>query len=210
MNNNQNIANITNINTPNDIFIEMINLQTQKEDNVDIWKNSPYKHLVKLQANNVGNVGETFIQHVCDICDIEAQVDGSKTKQFGGGIGDGLLLEKSVEIKTSHRGCRNPNYQHELGETPWKSLYMIFIDVDPNCIYLTIFKNFNEEFYKSGEKCEPYFPTKSVTWRKQSGAFKLDTTVKINEENITKGNTFKIDNTIEIIKLKTFILSKIE
>ena len=50
MNNNQNIANITNINTPNDIFIEMINLQTQKEDNVDIWKNSPYKHLVKLQA----------------------------------------------------------------------------------------------------------------------------------------------------------------
>ena len=197
-------------NTPNDIFIGLINLQKQKEEISDIWKDSPYKHLVKLQSNNVGIVGETFIQKICDSCNIEAQVDGSKTKELGGGIGDGLILTKSVEIKTSHRGCVSHSFQHELGETPWKSEFMIFIDVAPDCIYLTIFKNFNEEFYKSGEKCKPYFPTKSITWRKQSGAFKLDTTIKINEENIIKRDSFKIGYNVNLLELKTFILSKIE
>ena len=196
--------------TPNDIFMEMIEIQKQKEDNLDIWKDSPYKNLVKLQSNNVGIVGETFIQKICDSCHIDAAVDGSKTKELGGGYGDGVILSKSVEIKTSHRGCSTPNFQHELGETPWKSEFMIFIDISPDCIYLTIFKNFSEEFYKSGEKCEPYFPTKSVTWRKNSGAFKLDTTVKISEENIIKGHTFRINQNIKLHELKAFILSKFE
>ena len=106
-------------------------------------------------------------------------MDGSKTKKLGGGVGDELIINKSSEIKTSHRGSQSTNFQHELGETPWKSEFMIFIDVAPMCIYLTIFKNFDEEFYKSGAKCDPYFPTKSVTWRKGIGAFKLDTTLKI-------------------------------
>ena len=195
---------------PNDIFIQMINNQKQKEENADIWKDSPYKDLVKLQSNNVGNVGETFIQNICDICQIEAEVDGSKTKELGGGLGDGLILNKSIEIKTSHRGSGSTSFQHELGEKPWKSEFMVFIDIAPMCIYLTIFKNFTEEFYKSSEKCEPYFPTKSVTWRKGTGAFKLDTTVKINEENILKGHTFRIDSKVVLDELKTFILLKIE
>ena len=49
-------------------------------------------------------------------CKIEACVDGSKTKELGGGVGDGLILQKSVEIKTSLRGSTSPNFQHELGE----------------------------------------------------------------------------------------------
>jgi hypothetical protein len=195
---------------PNEIFIQMINNQKQKEEKADIWKDSPYKDLVKLQSNNVGNVGETFIQNICHVCQIEAQIDGSKTKILGGGIGDGLILTKSIEIKTSHKGSTYSNFQHELGETPWKSEFMVFIDVAPMCVYLTIFKNFDEEFYKSGNKCKKYFPTKSVTWRKGTGAFKLDTTVKINEENIIKGHTFIIDNKVDLNALKTFILLKIE
>jgi hypothetical protein len=86
---------------------------------------------------------------------------------------------------------------------------MIFIDVDPEAIYLTIFKNFSEAFYKDGLKCEPYFPTKSITWRKKSGAFKLDTTIKINEDNIAKGYTYKIDGDTQIQELKAFITSRI-
>jgi len=195
----------------NCIFVDLINNQKQKEDVKDIWKDSPYKDLVRLQSNNVGIVGEMFIQKLCDNCDIDAKVDGSKTKELGGGMGDGLILDKSVEIKTSHRGCNNPSFQHELGETPWKSEFMIFIDVAPQCIYLTIFKNFNEEFYKSGSKCEVYFPSKKITWRKNGqGAFKLDTSVKINEDNILNGNTFLLNENVNIIDLKTFILSKLE
>lgn len=197
-----------------DNFIHIINIQKQKEEKLDIWKDSKYKDLVKLQSNNVGIVGETFIQNMCDLCQIEAQVDGTKTKELGGGLGDGLILNKSVEIKTSVRGSSSPSFQHELGETPWKSEFMLFIDIAPMCIYLTIFKNFDEEFYKSGAKCDTYFPTKSITWRKGTGAFKLDTTIKINEENIIKGHTFRIDDkindNINLNELKTFILLKIE
>lgn len=69
---------------------------------------------------------------------------------------------------------------------------MMFIDVSPECIYLTIFKNFDEDFYKSGRKCKPFFPTKSITWRKGCGSFKLDTTIKINEDNIINKYTLKI------------------
>jgi len=195
---------------PSDIFIQIIAIQQQKENNFDIWKDSPYKDLVKLQANNVGNVGEIFIQKICNYCDIPANIDGIKTKKIGGGYGDGMIFDKSVEIKTSHKGCITPNFQHELGETPWKSNKMIFIDVAPECIYMTVFDNFTEEFYKSGNKCEPYFPTKSITWRKGSGAFKLDTTIKINEENITKGNTIKINQDTMIDDLKYFILFNFE
>ena len=195
---------------PNDAFIQMINNQKQKEENADIWKDSQYKDLVKLQLNNVGNVGEKFIQNICDICQIEAQVDGSKTKKLGGGVGDGLILNMSVEIKTSHRGSTSFSFQHELGETPWKSDFMVFIDVAPKCIYFTIFKNFDEEFYKSGAKCNPYFPTKSITWRKKTGSFKLDTTIKINETNIIKGHTLIIDDNVHLNELKTFILLRIK
>jgi hypothetical protein len=194
---------------PSSIFIDIIRKQKAKEEKADIWKNSLYKELVGLQSNNVGNVGEIFIQGICDACDITASVDGCKTKEIGGGIGDGLILNRSVEIKTSHRGCNTPSFQHELGETPWKAENMIFIDVDPEAIYLTIFKNFCEAFYKDGLKCEPYFPTKSITWRKKSGAFKLDTTIKINEDNIAKGYTYKIDGDTQIQELKAFITSRI-
>ena len=42
------------------------------------------------------------------------------------------------------------------------------------------------------------------------GAFKLDTTININENNITQGHCFKITKTIDFLKLKTFIISKLE
>jgi len=186
-------------------LVEIIGIQKQKEENSNIWDRSPYEDLTKLQSNNAGIVGETFMKKICDSFKIEASVYGSKIKNKA----DGLILNKSIEIKTSHRGSSADSFQHELGETPWIAEFMIFIDVSPTCIYITIFKNFSEEFYKSRKKCLEYFPTKTITWRKGTGAFKLDTTVKINEKNVLKGHTFKIYNDDDFNKkLKTFILTK--
>lgn len=195
---------------PNNIFIDLIKIQKEKEIKYDIWTDSIYKDLIKLQLNNIGIIGETFIQEICNICNIPAYIDGVKTKELGGGFGDGKILDKNIEIKTSHRGCKTPSFQHELGETPWYSDILIFIDISPKCIYLTIFKNFTEEFYKKKQKCIPYFPTKSITWRKKTGAFKLDTTIKINEENIINGYSFKINENSNLINLKYFILSSLK
>jgi len=189
----------------NDILVDIITEQKQKEEAKDIWRESPYKDLVSLQANNSGNVGEKLIQKICKLTGISSSVDGSKTKKVGGGQGDGLVNEKTVEIKTAHQGCSGSSFQHELGEKPWRSRYMTFVDITPQCIYLTIFENFNEAEYKSGKKCKRMFPTKTVTWRKQMGAFKLDTTVAINEKNVKDGNAIKITEATPMSEIGDFI-----
>jgi hypothetical protein len=196
--------------SPHQLFIHLVSVQKEKEEKKDIWKESPYKDLVKLQSNNAGIVGEKFIQQICDAMSIPSNVDGTKTKRIGGGSGDGFINDKTVEIKTAHQGSTGNSFQHELGESPWKSEYMIFIDISPHSIYLTIFRNFSEETYKTGNKCVPYFPTKSITWRKKSGAFKLDTSVSINEHNISNGYTFKITQPVDFYEIKQFIESCIK
>jgi len=191
--------------TAHNIALELITYQKNKESEKNIWKDSPYKDLITLQSNNVGVVGESLLQKICDSCGIEASINGVKTKKIGGGIGDGTIKTSSIEIKTSHQGSSSTNFQHELGEKPWLSDYIIFVDFSPKCIYLTIYKNFTEDFYKSGLKCTPYFPTKSVTWRKKTGAFKLDTTIKINEDSIKKRHCIKITEDTDFQTIGEFI-----
>jgi hypothetical protein len=174
------------------MLVGIIEKQKQKEEKLDIWKNSPFRDLTKLQSNNVGNIGEELINTICKSTNIISECDGSKTKQIGGGQGDGKIMGISVEIKTAHQGCKNQSFQHELGEVPWKGAkYMIFVDISPECLYLTIFENFDETTYKSKQKLN-CFPTKTITWRKKVGAFKLDTSVKINEQSIKNGYAIKI------------------
>ena len=158
----------------------------------------------------MGVFGEKLIQSFCEKSNIKSSIDGVRTKKIGGGDGDGVIKKSTSEIKTSTQGSSiSNNFQHDLGEKPWNANFMIFLDISPKCIYLTIFKNFTEEFYKSGSKCEP-FPTKKVTWRKKSGAFKLDTSVKINEESIKLGNTLKITEDTTSVEIGNFINSKID
>jgi hypothetical protein len=115
-----------------------------------------------------------------------------------------------VEIKTALQGSKNPSFQHELGLSPWfGAKFMIFVDIAPDCIYLTIFKNFDEITYKSKKKLLT-FPTKTITQRSSSGTFKLDTTVVINEENIKCGNCIKINKDTVLLDIKKFITAVLE
>jgi len=191
------------------LLVELIREQTEKEEKQDIWKESPYKDLAHLQSNNAGIVGEKLCQRFCDLAGIEAEVDGTKTKKIGGGTGDGVIKGKVVEIKLAHQGSTSANFQHELGEVPWIADFMVFIDVSPQCLYFTIFRNFSEEHYKSGAKCDAIFPTKQVTWRKGKGAFKLDTSVKINDDNAAKGLAIKITEETPFEAIRAYIDSVI-
>ena len=193
---------------PTRILIDLISLQKEKEDKKNIWKDSSFHFLPTLQSNNVGNVGENLIQTICQNTGIESSVDGSKTKQKG--LGDGIILGKSVEIKTAHLGSDASSLQHELGEQPWISDYLMFIDITPTNFYITVMKNFTEEHYKNGSKCEPYFPTKSVTWRKKKGAFKLDTTIKINEKSVENGYAIKMTDKTTFEEVGNFIRASIK
>ena len=58
------------------MLLQIIAQQKQKEEQRDIWKDSPYKDLVKLQSNNVGNVGEVIVVTICKSAGIPVDCDG--------------------------------------------------------------------------------------------------------------------------------------
>ena len=191
---------------PSNSLVKLISDQKRKEEKKNIWEKSPYRDLPNLQSNNTGIVGENFINLLCINSKIPVCIDGTKTKKKGGGNGDGKIKDKWVEIKTSHQGVgRGKTFQHELGETPWKSNYMIFLDIAPQYCYLTILPRFTEELCKKDIKFSPYFPTKSICWRKQKGNFKFDTSVNLNEQSIIKGNTIKITDKTTYKQIGKFI-----
>ena len=97
-------------------------------------------------------------------------------------------------------GASSSSFQHELGEHPWHAEYMIFVDISPFDVYITIFKNFMEaQYIENGFKCSPYFPTKTITRRKKVGNFKLDTSININEKCVKNGYSIKIANNMDNI-----------
>ena len=200
--------------TPFQTFTSEIDKQREIEGSINIWEKSVFVNFPKLQTpQRRGDVGEGFIQTICQELEIESSIDGLSNKQLGGGGKDGIIMGHTVEIKTAYQGSRSTSFQHELGEKPWLSDFMIFINVAPQCLYITIFKNFTEEVYKGHGKLAPVFPTKSVTWRKNEGAFKLDTTVAINETNCLGdySHTFKLTAESKFDeKLKNFILRHIK
>ena len=193
-----------------EIASSLIESKFMKKQKRNIWEGSKWFHISELENDDVGGVGEQIIGNFCSLSGIEASIDGLKTKQMGGGVGDGIIMGKTCEIKTARLGSSGGSFQHELGEVPWKADYMIFLDISPQTMYVTIFKNFSEEFYQlSGRdskiKCVPVFPTKSITWRKHKGAFKLDTSLGINEKNKF---TFKINDDItDISSFREFVSS---
>ena len=181
------------------------NERKQESKNIQ-WNNSKYKNLIQLQSNNVGKVGEIFIANICNHQKIKCSINGLKSKNMG--IGDGLIKNKSIEIKTAHKGI-NGTFQHELGEHPWTAQYMLFLDISPFYIYLTIIPNFSEKHYKNRIKCTPSFPTRSICWRKKSGAFKFDTTESMNEFSILNNTTIKITDYTTYKEIKSFIIKNI-
>jgi hypothetical protein len=191
---------------PIDMLKNCISKKLKEKVKRNIWENSEFKEINGLEIDDIGKIGEDFLQKLCSQSNIPANINGIKNKQVGGGYGDGTINGKTIEIKTARQGSgKSANFQHELGEKPWKANFMCFIDISPESIYISVFPNFTENHYKkSGKstrknpvKCDPVFPTKSITWRKKIGSFKLDTTVKINETNnnytfkIISGNTYK-------------------
>ncbi len=203
---------VTDNHTFTSLATSLINEKFKSKQQRDIWEDSKWRFISELENDDVGSVGEEIINNFCKMAEIDSDIDGKKTKKIGGGIGDGTINHRTCEIKTARMGSSGNSFQHELGEVPWNADYMIFLDITPNSMFVTIFPNFTEDFYKrSGVKnikCEPYFPTKSITWRKQKGAFKLDTTLKINQQN---KYTFKIDeNTKDFNQFKYFVNSIIK
>ncbi len=189
------------------ILSNVIEEQRKKEEEKNIWRDSSWKAIATLESNNVGIVGEQFVQRICNECNIPAAIDGATTKELGGGAGDGTINGKTVEIKCARQGTGySRTFQHELGEKPWNADYMLFLDIAPENFYLTIMPNMTEEQYKTKQKF-PQFPSRTPCWRKGSGAFKLDTTVSLNEKQAVVANPYTLVWTPQLApyKIQQFI-----
>lgn len=187
----------------------MINEQYIHNQNRYIWASSKFENISKLLNDDQGRAGEKIIKKMCEEAKIPANIDGTKTKKKGGGTGDGTIKGSTVEIKTSRLNSDKKKFQHELGHSPWKADYMLFLDISPKKIYITLFKNWSEEFYKKSSndnkiKCTPHFPTKSITWRAGKGDFKLDTSIAINETSCSLQHSFAVNVDDETLLLSDF------
>ena len=81
------------------IFKETVDAKYAEKEKRDIWENSPYKHIAELENDDVGKVGEKFLNTLCKEADITASIDGLSTKKaMVGGNGDGIILGKTIEI----------------------------------------------------------------------------------------------------------------
>lgn len=185
----------------NKLFIDSIKKVNQKELSKNIWKNSPFKLFKELSIDGKGEVGEIFINEIFNHLNLKCEIMNKKSL---GKCFDALINNKKIEIKTSSLGFTQ-SFQHELGEKPWMADYMLFIDIGLDCIYITLFKNFSEYIYKNKKKLIPIFSNKCITWRKRKGAFKLDTSININELNCKKGYSVKLDSMNSISKTKNLL-----
>tara|TARA_X000001036_G_scaffold355684_1_gene337555 strand:+ start:2384 stop:2974 length:591 start_codon:yes stop_codon:yes gene_type:complete len=172
-----------------------------------IWTNSVWSNIATLFANNVGLVGEQFLQHILTTAGVEGHIHG-----VPGQPGDGNIRGYPVEVKTARQGNCSPSFQHELGATPWEADYLAFLDITPTEVYLSLFPNIDEATYTSPKRYRrfPLYPKKNITHRaKDAGHYKFDTTLAINNINVASGNTLRITNDTTPEQIRTYIDSVI-
>jgi len=92
-----NHANETTHNSMTEVAITLINNKHIQKQKRDIWETSPWKYISELENDDVGGVGEEIIDAWCKRSGIVSDIDGTKTKQAGGGIGDGKIKGKLVK-----------------------------------------------------------------------------------------------------------------
>lgn len=97
--NNQTAKNSKDIQEPNSITTlatNLINKKHKKKQKRDIWGNSKWKNICNLENDDVGSVGEEIIDEICKKSQIVSEINGTKTKQVGGGIGDGKIKGENL------------------------------------------------------------------------------------------------------------------
>ena len=155
----------------------ILDVQKKKEQRY-IWDNCDWEQIGNLTPSDVGLSGELFISALCNLSLIESDICGKKTKK-NKVSGDGTIKKRSCEIKTSRFSSgKNKQFSHELGPTPWDTDFMIFLDISPCMVFISIFPNFSEAFYRKSAslpsfKCEPVFSTTSFSHQKRKGSFSI-------------------------------------
>ena len=90
--------------SPINSLINLIQIQNDKEEQSNIWKQSTFEKLPKLQTNDIGKAGEQYIQYICNKSNITSNIDGTITKNKND-AGDGTIKTSLLKSKLPILDC---------------------------------------------------------------------------------------------------------
>lgn len=172
----------------------------QRENQTNAWRNAPLESLDKLKNDLSGKVGELFAEMLCKKGLIECVYEGGDTNSTDGTY-DIIIKSKKVEIKTAKLG-KQKGFQHESLRLDGYD-YLMFIDVTPSYLYLTILPRFDLTKRSDILGRTPHL-RKGAT-----DVYKLDFSESLLASLITKGFTKKVTDATSLEELKEFLNQKI-
>lgn len=164
----------------------------------DSWKGSPFEHLTKKITNDErGRWGEKFLfRIITEVAKINSSWDGDcNTRPEDGGTYDilvNLIKKLRNEVKTAFSCVSNANWQHEniYAKSVWDKL--TFVDVDYDCIYITVLTPENMEYLFRNEQ-DPILGKKATLREAQEDKWKFDFSRNTMKNAIAAGYTFCYD-----------------
>ena len=161
------------------------------------WDKSPWKYFRKLPKEDKLEIIKLFMERICCLSNIEI----TKHKSIF------YIHEKSfkmyISMSPNQYGVYKKQNYYLLGKTPWKTDYLMFINISPKKIYMTILKNFTENYYRITSSTPNFvhnhdFPVRSIEWNNVTNDF----FILIEKSNIN--HTFVIDSTKNICDIELF------
>lgn len=116
-------------------------LETQKEIKMAVspWAGSVFEDMISFSVDKRGELGEKWFSAWINKSNIEIQEDITTQTVKENGHYDMLANEKRLEIKTAYKGSSN-SWQHENIYRENKCDLNFFLDIDYDCIYLSMVK----------------------------------------------------------------------
>ena len=185
--------------SPGIILQRIIKNEYEKQENTNLWLNSPYNLINNLKNDYSGRVGERYINEICKIADIPNIYKNDEISK--GGTYDIIINNKKVEIKTARYGL-SKSFQHESLRNNSSDFYL-FMDIKPSYFYLTVLPSFNLK-----EKCKIIERTPHCR-KGTTDVYKFDFGEKNIIKSINKGYSIKICENTKFIDIKNFIFKRI-
>jgi hypothetical protein len=151
------------------------------------WEKSKFKYMVKQSNDCRGSWGEGLVHKWCIAAGLSSKWDEDSNINCEDGVYDVVIDDQRVEVKTSFS---LKNWQHEniylLGD---KFDKIVFVDVDPENIYLTVL---DREILSPAASDRDYkILGKTPTLRgDQIDKYKFDFSRKSLQNGIEEGHTF--------------------
>jgi len=174
-------------------------IEENNKNKVNKWIGSRFRGIEDLTCDETGSLGEDFLADICSRVGLNVVYNRNKISEDG--TYDILIEDFKVEVKTAREG-KKKNYQHEnLRQDEDCDLYM-FVDLNPESIFLTIIPKWDMS------KNHPIFNKKAHLRRNSNNQRKFDFSTRSIRLGIEAGVTFKHD-TLDESQLEDFIKSRI-